>query len=401
MLEGPCRQRSGQAARQGPTGSLRRGGPAAFPFVAFACVAVVASMAALASCSSVSPLQETSRKSYRRITFAGIGPLGTFDPSLASEPGQSRLWMSYSTVEPSYRWTHEHPHTIGTRLAFSEDAGATWIDAGVAVNRPLDETTPVAGRNCGAKPCTWNFEVSRLVHDPGAPVSARWKIFYHRYLMVSGDNDFRIGWIGMKEAPVPTALANATERVFLSGTILDARMPAPEVSLKECLVVTEPGALVQKGELFLVVHCAKGWIRSHGSILLYRLDRSNNTWQAVGPLLQNDTDGADLEKQGIPAVGFSAPDLFQMGDATWLVVTPTFGRFPDYRGCYFFRVEDLATARISRGVAGVRPEHVLVGRSHNGACAALSGATASGVFLSELHPDEMAPFHIYMTGMHL
>lgn len=372
------------------------------------------------SCGSAQ-LHETPRSTFRRLTFPGVGPLGIFDPSLAMEPGQSRVWMSYSTVEPSYRWTHEHPHTIGTRLAFSEDGGSSWVDAGVAINRPEDVTAPFVGRACGARPCTWNFEVSRLVYDAGAPLSGRWKIFYHRYLLVNGDRDFRLGWIGMKEAPTPTALAKAPEAIIMVGSLLDetalsGAFPLPVassmasagkglrptiVSARECLVVTEAGFLASGDDAFLVVHCASGMLPSSGEIVLYRLDRQSNSWERVGPLLDNAADGAALHRQGIPAVGFSAPDLVQMGETVWLSVTPTFMGFPSYRGCYFFRVEDLSRARLARGAAGVRPEHVLVGRSHHGACAALAGAPAAGVLLSELHPEDAAPFQIFATGMHL
>lgn len=371
------------------------------------------------SCGTAS-LRETSRSTFRRLTFPGVGPLGIFDPSLASEPGQSRVWMSYSTVEPSYRWTHEHPHTIGTRLAFSEDGGSTWVDAGLAINHPEDVTAPLAGRACGARPCTWNYEVSSLVYDAGAPVSGRWKILYHRYLLVNGDREFRLGWIGMKVAPFPTALAKAPETVVMAGSLLHAKVlselaPAPVAGAgvsadaglmptlaiaKECLAVTEPGLLAFASDLFLVVHCASGMVPSRGQIVLYRLDRENSAWERVGPFLDNAVDSAALNRQGIPAAGFSAPDLVQMGETVWLSVTPTFLGFPSYRGCYFFRVEDLARARLARGAAGVRPEHVLVGRSHHGACAVHSAAPAAGVLLSELHPENAAPFQIFATGMH-
>lgn len=350
--------------------------------------------------SGATSLPLTDRAGFSRIVFPGVGPLGIFDASIAAAPGSNRVWMSYSSVEPSYRWSSDHPHTVSTRLAFSDDRGASWIDANLWINRSEDVTEAVAGEQCGAKPCTWNFEVSRLVYDEGAVPTERWKLFYHRYLMVNGDRDFRIGWIAMKQAADPVALARSPEVVLLAGSLFKQAGASPLVSTQECLALSEPGAIARGQDLFLALFCAKGRHMSSGSILLYQLHHPDGRWTLAGTLLDNREDSARLRARGIPAEGFSAPELFSFRGRTILAVTPTKDNFPEYRGCYLFEVQDLPAARILSDERGPRPLRTLAGASHNGACAYAEEAPASGLILSELQPDATAVFRLYRTGIH-
>ena len=61
----------------------------------------------------------------RRVRIAGIGAYGIFDPSFAPDPAGG-IWMSLSSVDPSYHRPVKHPHTVTTALAKSEDGGRTW-----------------------------------------------------------------------------------------------------------------------------------------------------------------------------------------------------------------------------------------------------------------------------------
>src|SRR5437899_1198386 len=112
------------------------------------------------------------------VTIPGVAERGIFDPSIAATPLGQRAWMSYSAVNPSRRFPDRNTRVIGTRLAYSDDAGATWNDAGSTVN----ETKDVA---LGSKAGTWVSEVSSLVFDPAAPPEERWKLFWHHYLHVN------------------------------------------------------------------------------------------------------------------------------------------------------------------------------------------------------------------------
>ena len=63
------------------------------------------------------------------VTIPGVAERGIFDPSIAATPLGQRAWMSYSAVNPSRRFPDRNTRVIGTRLAYSDDAGATWNDA--------------------------------------------------------------------------------------------------------------------------------------------------------------------------------------------------------------------------------------------------------------------------------
>ena len=80
-------------------------------------------------------------------------------------------------IDFSRRFPHQRANqrTITTRLAYSDDQGATWTDLGSRIN---DISEPPAG----SKAQTWVNEVSSLVYDPYAPQPERWKLFWHHYL---------------------------------------------------------------------------------------------------------------------------------------------------------------------------------------------------------------------------
>src|SRR5436309_2204105 len=78
------------------------------------------------------------RLSLRREIALPVSQSGAFDPSLADTQPGARAWMSYSAVDPSPRWGMENSRTETIRLAYSDDRGAQWRDAGVRVNEILD-----------------------------------------------------------------------------------------------------------------------------------------------------------------------------------------------------------------------------------------------------------------------
>lgn len=142
--------------------------------VILCCVAVT-----LTACSKGgsggSPIAGTFAVTPVRISIAGVGSMGIFDPSLARDPATGRLWMSFSEVNASANsiWG------VGLRLAYSDDAGLTWIDAGVidphrdVTVGPLTVTSPGEPAIPANSPGTWQSETSTLVYDPNAVVGER------------------------------------------------------------------------------------------------------------------------------------------------------------------------------------------------------------------------------------
>ena len=105
---------------------------------------VIALSVALFACgggSSSSSYGETNSQP-ERINFAGAGNLGIFDPSLARDPASNRLWMSYSSVETSNFYPPAQYWAVSIRLAFSDDNGASWQDAGVSLAARDDAPRP-------------------------------------------------------------------------------------------------------------------------------------------------------------------------------------------------------------------------------------------------------------------
>jgi hypothetical protein len=355
-----------------------------------------------------------------RISFPGVGSHGIFDPSVTLDPGTGRLWMSYSAVDGSKRWPDQNRDAVSIRLAYSDDRGGTWTESGKAVSNFLDVTLPLNPPNDAG---TWVSEVSTLVHDPGAESGERWKLLWHRYLLVNNSRRFEHGWIAMKAASRPEDLAGAPEIKLLSGYRYDpgndtagggSRSPVgdpPRIQLDTALdptlntcVFTEPGLLASEEALYLSLLC-KHLADSDSRIILLKCAGPCDTgragaWSYLGTVLRN----SDAAAIGFDA-GFSAPSLFASAGMAYLVVTPvrTAGApWPDYySGCRIYQFSDLDSARLRKQDS--RPE--IIGAwdgsagSFNGACAFHPAASASGMLYSELAPSEVEKFRIFMSHM--
>lgn len=84
----------------------------------------------------ISPVAPAAEK----LTFSGIGDLGIFDPSITLDPSSGRLWMSYSSVNTSPNYSSSVYWAVSTRLAYSDDDGLSWQDAGVTVSPSIERT---------------------------------------------------------------------------------------------------------------------------------------------------------------------------------------------------------------------------------------------------------------------
>jgi len=339
------------------------------------------------------------------------GSLGSFDPSLAADPSASRVWMSYSAVDPSAAWPSQNPQVVSTRLAFSDDAGATFSDAG-EVNPFLDvDLSPLpAPLNAG----TWQNEVSTLVFDPQAPAARRWKLVWHHYLVV---NNLRLlaehAWIGLKMASDPALLASAPEiKLFTSAgystdndtaggntksplgggpvLALDAAFPALTGG-----IFSEPGLLAYDSNLYLALLCVQPGV-DHRIVLLRCCSTcdpaSAGSWEYLGSPLG--------EAEALPYgydQGFSAPALFASTSGLHLIVTPVssvpFDGF--YNGSWVYRFSDIGTAALSGRVGVVNG----VAGTFNGAAAFLPAASQPGLVYSQYVEGGTKPFQLMKSGV--
>jgi hypothetical protein len=360
-----------------------------------------------------SPAGEPSYPS--RLTISGVANHGIFDASLAKDSSR-QLWMSYSNVMASTIWADQNVDVVATRLAYSNDDGQSWIDSG-SINNSLDVTIPLAAPlNAG----TWVNEVSSLVYDQGAILSERWKLLWHHYLIVNGDRRFEHGWIGLKMAPTPAALATATEIKLFSSVNYDASNdivggptsppiggpPAIHLdlaihpSLNHCLF-SEPGLYSTQSALYVSFLCRQLAAPYDSLIVVLKCvspcnPTQSSNWAYLGTALNNsDASAAGFNN------GYSAPQLAESGGKVFLIATPTVGPGDLYRGCHVFQFSNLETASLVR-TAGV-PAIVLqvngTKNSFNGACTFHSQASGMGVIFSEVAPAESEKFRLYFSGL--
>lgn len=292
--------------------------------------------------------------------------------------------MSYSAVEepipPDCGSGAPAPlPRIETRLAASDDRGRTWKD--VLLVNDADLVCLPAPANGGV----WVNEVSTLARDPSAPKATRWKLLWHRYLWIRdgspSNRRFDQGWIGLREAPSPVALARARERKLFVGAGYDSANDAssgrPELrldrlhpDLARCAAFTEPGALGTSGSVYVALSC-----HSPGGQKLVLLSHERR-WRYIGTI----------------ATRLTAPELSRAGGRTYLLATPEAGG--RYLGCRGYEL-DLRSGRIGRSLFALAG----VPGSFNGACGWDPWSTASGVLLGQVTRERI--FTIVRTGRRL
>ncbi|MBX9769628.1 MAG: hypothetical protein K2X47_20290, partial [Bdellovibrionales bacterium] len=318
----------------------------------------------LLGCSKAEERAAVPASAGTTIEFSGIGQLGIFDPSVAKDPSSSRVWMAFSSVDPSAQWP-ANTRAISSHLAYSDNGGTSWTYDRV-ISSFTDVTIGLAAPNNAG---TWDHEVSQLVYDENAPTNEKWKIFWHHYLQINGTRTFEHGWIAYKAASTPALLQSATEHKLFAGTIYDTsnnstggatQSPvsgAPEVNftglhanLGSCGNLTEPGALSTSSGLYLVLHCQVLTGTPDNLIVLLKYTQGTNTWSYVGTLLRN----ADATALGFDR-GFSAPSMVTLSGVDYLLVTPArLSPFDGYYdGCHLFPFSGIATGALT-GSTGAR-----------------------------------------------
>ncbi len=342
------------------------------------------------------------------IDARSYGSKGVFDPSLTVDPVTGRVWMSYSTVDPANQHTWLGLElAVATHLAYSDDAGLAWRDIGRTATAAygFDASLGWPAQTHG----TWMSEVSRLVYDPGATPTQRWKLISLRYPDVGGTRRFEFAWFTYKVAATPEALVDATELKLLDGGLTDPDLRRFEQAVQapafgkalmsvedfglDC-IPTEPTLYATTSALYLGFACIN-LATGVGSVELLSCAApcDNSTWQYRGALLDSIASvqhGGDL--------GFSAPDLFTHNNTLLLSVTPQrsapFEGF--YDGCDIFAVEDLDSAKVS-----ARPLQHLTGiaGSFHGACTYHDATATLGLLYGQLAPNNVEVFHLFASGM--
>ena len=388
--------------------------------------------------SSTEP--STPAPTPERMTFNGAGDLGIFDPSVAQDPGTGRLWMSYSSVNSSIYYASSLYWTVSIRLAYSDDNGTNWQDAGVVAAPtvetllgPMTESHPTESIPANSQGI-WQSETSSLIYDPSAPVAERWKLIWHQYLNANLTSYFADhAWISLKMAATPLELATATPTKLFGGVALQSDgsntgspvfsptggMPAVQLNtdltqaavganladLNLC-VFAEPGLYANNSAIYLAIFCADATTMPITEYLEhFRCSSPCNMtsaagWEYLGRLLTpSDAQATTGDNH------FQAPALAEKNGKTYLIVTPvntTSGN--RYNGCRVYEFSNVNSNRLRRNNSGQLIEVARVDgdtETHNGACAAFNGLEG-GILLSQFEAAAtVETFKIYKSQVNL
>lgn len=391
----------------------------------------------LAGCGSGSSSSASSEP--ERVTFSGSGNMGIFDPSVTRDPGTGYLWMSYSSVDESPFYDPALYWAVSLRLAYSDDHGISWQDAGIvapayalAAVGPMDD---ISAETYGL----WQSETSSLTYDPSAPASERWKLIWHQYLHAGSpgkeNSHFnRHGWFALKMASTPTALAAATPVKLFGGAGLSTDgentaapahspiggPPAIQLNLAQALGVqgnnldqlrwcafVEPNLFATDTYVYLTTACADA----------VNYDPINNPvaeeyiihFRCASPCTMTDATGWEYmgrlltPTDALTATGyhhFQAPALVERGGKTYLIVTPV--EYPSttpYSGCRVYQFTDIDSNQLLRSLGQLLEKARVDGEAgtHNGACAAYNGMDG-GLLLSQFEPaNTPETFRVYKS----
>ncbi|MES9972420.1 MAG: hypothetical protein ABW092_20495 [Candidatus Thiodiazotropha sp.] len=342
--------------------------------------------------------------------IATPGDDGIFDPAPTWD-GDTTLWMSHSSVNLS----SDDPllFQVHTRIATSQDGGASWVDTGTDPNNAslLPDFQITVGVDTFW--ATWRFEVSRLFYDPyDSDANRRWKILWHRVVAIGNPTPaalFQNSWIGYSSAASPDG-AWHDERKLFTGSLynsadMDPIIGSPEFPLDttynselgNCTLFTEPGVLARSEGIYISLHCT-----GENKIVLLRCNRAFSNCEYVGDLL-TAADAVPFSLSDQPIDFFSASELVDTATATYLIVTGVVETDDRYNGCLVFKVSDLASATLER--SGGEPVLVTLvngnSGSFNGACGYDPHDTADGIIYSEFTPTSSPRFHLFSSHVTL
>lgn len=275
---------------------------------------------------------------------SGHAAKGIFDPSTEYDPETGKIWLSYSAVDESPSFNATTDWVVSTRLAYSEDNGASWTDYG-AVN-PFEEVSDLG---------TFVHEVSTIVYD-SRDTSEPWKLFWLKYFILPNNSrNFSYSWIGVKSAVTPEGLTTATEKRLFAGSIYEDAVDIIQLNteldmeLNKCLAFTEPGVVSTSSALYMSLGCLYSAGTQQDVILLkFTGDSSNITdsteWSYLGTLLES----ANASTHG-SYTRYTGSELVEKDDDYYLLVSPGSDTPVDahYNGCLVYQIPDLNTPSIT------------------------------------------------------
>lgn len=319
--------------------------------------------------------------------------LGIFDPSVIYPAGAPGGAMAYTSAPAT--------NALRTRIAVSPDAGVTWT---YVTEANLPETATISSSDPNACPtgtCTGQLhsEVPSLVLDPTEPVIAkRWKLFTHRYLLTGTDTThYEIGTITIQTAQEAQGPWTAPEKLFglttaSPYTTQGVRYNASTFAgMSDCVVLTEPSAIVLPGALDLAMGCVYRVSDTEAKIriVLARSTDHGTTWTSLGAIQQ--AGAADCLPGTAPGAGINAPNLFVGPDSKEYMAISSSD--PGYHGCAIYQIEDPGTGRVA-----TRPT-ALIGTDTGQFSGACTWSPGGGGYLMDVGFFTTArPFRIFRAG---
>lgn len=345
------------------------------------------------------------------ISLPGSEENGVFDPDMELDPDTGRLWMAYSGVTgPSGNGA------VSIHLAYSDDQGMTWC-GGQTINKAQSVAAEDLPDGVSGLSAHWNHETPTLVREPAASPDKRWRLVWHRYLVVAdgdsnpaNDRRFEYGWLAERRAARPEGLFDAPEQKLFSGA---AYYASPSIkayndsspgglpqtdwrtnsTLASCIVFAEPGALGTQDGLELTTFCAKS--ATDTQVVLLHFSEAEDTWSYRSTLL-GPADALVFDQS---YTGFNGVGLFALADGgVGLTATPTNDA---YKGCVIFSLDLARGTLVDEDQNGPDVLYLLgpsttPGVFHSGACA-YNTAYAYGLLASEAHTTGMV-FRVRATG---
>ncbi len=324
---------------------------------------------------------------------------GFWDPSLVHDSESGTLWLAH-TAGTALLLSAGVPSSLTTTnilaLARSTDGGRTFsFVSELAPARPYTDGSNVQG--------TLEHEVASLVRR----TDGKWELLWFEYFQPTGA-DRREFVLVRRVADSPEGLASASDEVYLGGK-LPSLLGSPVVNLStqfaelpDCATFTEPALLEHGGATYLALNCIaiSGSTVNPSAFRMVLLKREGTAWSYVGVLFNADDaralGGTDLTQGNLAHT--------KSGGVVLIATLADDTKTPIHRGCYVFRVNDLATASIGRDATGA-PDwsiHVQSPSDHLGAgLCTYSAASETGIVITRFDLDQTGlQGELLSTGIH-